>query len=208
MRELSREEQDNLDNVWEFLSHFKNNKLTLGAQRLKLIKTIQTKYTPEQFMQYEQIADKLLWNLRDRLHEGRDNNVHCTPYDNDCFREILSMVKQQCNYFRSGINKSIIVDKNRSLILHKNPICSGPCFPKDDFDVITMNLLFNKELYQAVIKDPTIMDRIAIPEYYKLVDYGFPNLSTLNYSITSDKLERIKRMYYGPDDREWFRLYQ
>lgn len=61
---LNENEILNIDNVWSFIKIFNKPFIYLSDYRDYLIKTINKKYTVDEFNFYENIANKLFWNLR------------------------------------------------------------------------------------------------------------------------------------------------
>src|SRR5438132_788042 len=72
---------------------------------------------------------------------------------------------------------------------------SSDIFCKNDFNLYTSTILFDRDLYETIMHDPenkSIMN-IRIPQFYYQQDYGFPNLNFMVYSF-GDKEDWINRI--------------
>jgi hypothetical protein len=224
---LDKDEINLLDETWEFIEMFNQNFLYLSDIRSNIIKQIRASYSPDEFMKFESIANKLFWNLRWVMHKvwtGYESDklpYHLTlcktkAYRNDDELDAKLMkikMKYAGHYYRSFINKIIIVDKDKRLIYYKPMEGSANIFQKNYFNLMVGSIMKDRKLYEMVMKDPSIVLRINIPisQYYHQFDYLFPNLNFCEYKIGSDddRMKRIKRMYYNEDgkiDKYWFKL--
>jgi hypothetical protein len=90
---------------------------------------------------------------------------------------------------------------------------SSHIFTKNYFNLLSTMILFDRQLYEKVMRNPFyIVDHnIKLSDYYYQYDYPFPNLNYCIYSFGTkeDYLNRIKLMYYNdnnPKDKYWFKL--
>jgi len=231
MYALTDDEQTHIDDAWKFLEKFKKYFIFVSEYRKYIIEEINKTYTPQQFYQYESILNKLFWNLRWKLLPlWLSPNITPSEYDSYTypaeFPESLSMcTKQSYNdsadllkaltqiklketYYKSFINKIIIVDEK--YIYHKSMEGSSSIFSKNYFNLLTLSILFKRNLYEQVMKDPFVIKNktTKLPKYFVQFDYGFPNMNTCAYSIGSkdDHMTRIKKMYYNGNDKYWNRV--
>lgn len=233
---LSKQEENKMDKVWEFIKIFRKPYIYITDYRNYLIKKIRKKYTPEEFQLYESIANKLLWNLRwviaplvvnSKLFREEYNNqlksqieiplslLKCTkiPYttSEDLDKKLKNPDLYMNNYYSSFINKIIMVDENNHIIYHKLMEGSSHIFDKNKFNLLTFTILFNKKLYMEIMRDPYEIKNkdIELSEYYYQYDYGFPNLNlcTYNFNTLENQLYRIKQMYYdNKNGKYWVKL--
>mgnify|MGYP005846763689 CR=1 FL=1 len=238
---LTDEEYIKVDDAWEFLEIFKKKFIFLSDYRDDIIKKIRAKYTIDEFYLYEKILNKLFWNIRwlmfplwkhenineneyYKLIKNNYNNVKELPkslllckfesYKNDQDMEykVTNNKLFEDTYYRSFINKLLIVDKKNKQIITKPIEGSSEIFTKNYFNLLTITILFNKDLYEKVMKDPYKLKKIKIPlsKYYYEYDYGFPNLNYCVYKFGNkkDRIQRIKKMYFSkkPQARFWFRI--
>lgn len=224
---LNNEEIELLDDVWEFIEILSTNFLYLSDTRNNIIKQIRIIYSPDEFFKLESIANKLLWNLRYVMHyiwTGQKDNT--LPYhltlcktklysDNSERDKKLKKIKLKYagHYYRSFINKIIIVDKNNKKIYYKPMEGSSNIFQKNYFNLMTSSIMKDRHLYNIVMNNPKIIFKLNIPisQYYYQFDYLFPNLNFCDYDIGSydDKMDRIKKLYYydgNKIDKYWFKL--
>lgn len=229
---LESNEVDMLPKVWKFLEVFKKRFVFISDYRNHLVKQIQDKYTIDEFYKYEYIINKLFWNLRWGVSyvwtdEKLDTDnmplslLICkfVKYkDTDDLIKKVKEVKSGENidnigsFYRSFINKLIIVDKENKELIIKQMEGSSDIFSKNYFNLLTSHILFSKKLYEEVMNNPLSIKNkdIKLSEYYYQYDYGFPNLNYCKYLIGSenDRLERIKKMYYNINNpyKYWFKI--
>jgi hypothetical protein len=235
---LTQEEYKKVDDVWTFIKIFNKPFLYISDYRDYLIKKIDKKYNFKEFFLYESIMNKMFWNLRwllfplflnhkldrEKYYEFIENNyddhqeipntlIKCNELkytdqiDLDNKLKEISLILN--NYYRSFINKLIIIDNNNKIIYYKQMEGSSDIFHKNLFNLYTMTVLFNRKLYEKIMKDPYLIKREKIPlsNYYLQYDYGLPNLNycTYNFSDKETRINRIKKMYYNIDhDAEYF----
>ncbi len=231
---LTNNEYNNIDKVWNFLLLFKNKYIYLKDYRKYIIKTIKKQYTVDEFYLYETITNKLFWNLRWMIYplymyhnmsnkeyikfikNNYDDKSHI-PHsilqckvqkyiDNEDMDNKLFNNDTYINstYYNSFINKLIIVDKVKKIIISKQLEGSSNIFSKNYFNLLTMTILFNRKLYEHIMKSPYkliskhFIDRLLDHTHYYQLDYGFPNLNMCVYTFGTkeDRINRIKKMYY------------
>ena len=81
----------------------------------------------------------------------------------------------------------------------------------NNFNLLTLDILFNRELYEDVMGNPIDKKKIqliSLPKYYYQLDYCFPNLNCCQYSIGTyeNKIDRIQKMYYNGNYDYWYKL--
>lgn len=87
---------------------------------------------------------------------------------------------------------------------------SANIFNHNKFNLLSMYIFINRDLYERVIQDhkqyKNIMDNL--PEYYYQYDYGFPNINLCcyNFGIDEDRKYRIKKMYYEKKLENWVKI--
>ena len=203
---LSRREIDELDNTWIFLESFKQNQTcsSLHLYRSQLIDHVCTRYTCEQFYNYELLAEKLFWNLRARTQKYFPENHLVSGSLDDMYNNLIND-----NSYRSFINKLILINDSQNEYFYKKIEGSSHIFNKNDFNTITGYLLFNRQLYENIITNPQKILDVNMPRFYYEYDYGFPNLNYGKPFIQSSefRLKRINKMYYDDNaESNWFRL--
>ncbi len=259
---LTSDEYKEIDKVWTFLEIFNSKYVFISDYRAHLLKRIRKLYgTPEEFLRYELIANKLFWNLRfivfplwilsDRNEEADDVNdvndindgISRESYDafmnneyskvtevpqslllctkikyNDTYdlHKKLLEVKEHLyadNYYRSFINKLILVNSDEKIIYYKPIEGSSDIFSKNYFNLYTTSVLLDKDRYEKIMADPVAFTKRFgdVPAYYYQYDYGFPNLNLCTYSIGSYQtmLDRVTKMYYddkGKPMEHWYKL--
>lgn len=234
---LSNNEVSDIDNAWEFFNLFNTNFVFVTDYRRSIIKKIKNKYSIEQFMKYEQIMNKLYWNLRyilmplfsmnnlskqeydnimsighDLIDREKNNLLSYKTYpykdNNDLSDKLKNNVLLDTNYYRSFLNKLVIIDKQKKIIIKKSMEGSSDIFEKNRFNLLTWTILSNKESFENVVTDPYNIKyyNIILPEHYYQCDYPFPNINPCVYSFGSenDKRVRIKKMYYDNDAEKWW----
>jgi hypothetical protein len=211
---LTNDEEEIIDKVWKFLDIFSYPTPYLTDYREYLIGKINQKYNCDDFYLYESIANKLFWNLRMVVVEifkskGSENCQQIRYHGSEDLEDKLRGIKIRLgNYYRSYINKLIIVDRENQIIYYKKMEGSPDIFTKDKLNVFTLFVLLNRKLYEKIMINPKKIKKIQIPYFYYQQDYGFPNLNCCSYSIDDkkSKIKRIKKMYYNDSQKYWFRL--
>nr|QBK88803.1 MAG: hypothetical protein LCMiAC01_04850 [Mimivirus LCMiAC01] len=244
---LTDNEYKNINNVWKFLKIFKKKYLFLANYRKYVINNIRNTYTIDEFYMYESILNKIFWNLRwlvfplvhnINLSESEYQKIIMNNYDNatsipqslllckfekyknddDLENKLYSNdVYTSGNYYRSFINKLIIIDKKNKILISKPLEGSSNIFAKNYFNLLTITILFNKKLYKKIMTGPYLLRyrkfiNKLFDGYYYQFDYGFPNLNYCVYTFGTkeDRINRIRKMYYNyhpnVQSRMWSRL--
>lgn len=227
-----------IDEVWEFINIFNFKTTFVTEYRRNIIKIIREKYVLEKFYLLEMIANKIFWNLRwllagvwmgyrehNQYMKFLNNNYNDLTYIPDslilCDRqkyETDDQLHQYINsyktstYYRSFINKLLMIDSSNHILYTKQIEGSSDIFFKNYFNLLTCTIFYDRELYEKIMRNPLAIteETIQLPEFYYQLDYGFSNLNLCTYEINFDKKERIKRMYYmdTPEESEanWFKI--
>lgn len=214
--------------VWEFLEIFKKRFVFITDYRNYVIEQINKKYKIDDFYLLESILNKMFWNLRHLLkplwiYPKMEIDDYIKYLENDksyLIPESLLLCKfinyndkkdlnekirnvylgEKRSYYRSFINKLMIIDKEKKQLIVKPMEGSSDIFSKNYFNLLTSQILFSKELYEEVMKNPFIIKnkKIELAEFYYQYDYAFPNLNYCKYNIGTkkDRIDRIKKMYY------------
>lgn len=206
---LNEQEYNNINDVWDFLNIFNKKMVFLRDYRKEIINNMQ-KYNSNQFYEYEKIATKLYFNLKSKINITNVNNINIQSFENKKeLNDIIRKYKQNNNYYRSFINKLVVVDQNNKKITTKIMEGSSRIFKKDKQNAILGYILLNRELYEKTMKNIKTFDNIELPNIYYQFDYGFPNLNYDFYDNGSETYQkkRIKQMYYVKNcDKNWFKI--
>jgi hypothetical protein len=239
---LTEEEIKQLPQVWKFLKYFKKRFIFITDYRDYIIDKINAKYTPEEFYKYESILNKMFWNLRWLMFplwtnpyitesqyldflKSKYDGFERLPYSllmckyqkynnsDELNQKLQHSYLYEDTYYRSFINKLIIVDQKDKVIITKSMEGSSDIFSKNWFNLLSFHILFDQDLYEQVMENPfTIRDEtISLSQYYYQYDYGFPNLNVCAHSFGSkeDNIRRIKKMYYNTSSnkaKHWYRI--
>lgn len=227
---LTLEENNVLDEAWEFLFEFRKIDISLHRYRKTIIEKISSKYTIDEFITYEGIVDKLYWNLQHKLANiwlKKDCNkipyaltfVTETNYTSE--NELNDIITQYINtstYYRSFINKLVVVDYEDKKIYTKMQESSIGFCCKNYFNLLGTEIMSSRSLYEKIITNPLLIKtiKIPLPVYYFEMDYPFPNFSFCQYNINDINNEnskmirksRIYKMYYDKNaEKNWFKLF-
>lgn len=196
--QLTKEENNKLDEYWKFINIFNpNDEFNVYNYRKNLVKTIKNIYTIEEFYLYEKILNKMLWNLL-IIYNIKIYTIDLTVKEGF----VIS-----CN--KSYTNKQIMIINNR-MILFPNyaKLNENKNIPENLYKIFY--ILSKRKLYEKVINDKNYIDIIKInkKKYYYPNDYPFPNISLIEYNTNEKKiwLKRIKAYYYYKDDSKWYKL--
>lgn len=221
---LNHTEYENINDVWEFIKIFNKPYIFITDYRNYLLKTIRDKYTIEQFHYLESIAEKMFWNLREKIVKLfapviTNDLVICETiqYDDNNFNDTLDAVLNNIDtYYRSFINKLIIIDNRNKTIYCKKMEGSAKIFSESKFNLYTMTVFLNRHLYESIMNIEMdsvssiddIEARVELSNYYYQHDYGFPNLNYCNYNIgdVNYKINRIRKLYYFDNPKYWYKL--
>ena len=233
---INTEEHKNINKVWELINIYNKPFVSITDKRNYLIKNIKKKYTIEEFYYLESIIEKLFWNLRwiifplfinKELSKNKYDLIiskKCKELPNelllcekikfsdryDLDKKIKEINLNNDTYYRSFINKIIIVDNENNIIYSKQMEGSSIILSKNLFNLYTMTILLDKDLYEKVMSDPFNSQKIDVElsHYYYQYDYGFPNLNYCAFNIGNKnyKLNRIQKMYYSKNAEYWYKL--
>ena len=239
---LTNKEYKNINKVWDFILLFRNRYIYLKDYRNYILKVIKKRYTVHDFYLYETIANKLFWNLRWMVYplykhhitkkeyikvikNNYGNKTHIPQSILFCKSQKYTDTKDlddklfnndiyiNSTYYNSFINKLIIVDKVKKKIISKKLEGSSGIFSKNYFNLLTMTILFNRKLYENVMKNPyklithRLIDKLLDNTHYYQMDYGFPNLNMCVYTFGTkeDRTNRIKKMYYSKNPEKYWK---
>lgn len=235
---LTDDEIELLDQCWNLLDIMNMKYIFIFEYRDKLIKYVSKNYTPEEFYKIESIVNKLFWNLRwliyplftdqiskieyENIVNNNFDNISNLPYsmtlcdcvnyidDEDLKNKIKNSNAYNDEFYRSYINKIIIVDKLNKILYTKPMEGSSSIFNKNYFNLLTMTILFNRKTYTKIMHDPYRIRKthVKVSNFYYQYDYGFPNLNFCVYSFGTDedRLNRIRKMYFNGDSKYWKKL--
>lgn len=185
-RILTEDERDKINKYWDFIEDIKQTEYTKHNYRKKIINLIRGKYTPEEFYQFEKIAEKL-------YIQEIENKNKIEEYDDK--EPALSRVKSN-NYYRSEINKYIIEDNKKYKIVSE---------PQLYFSTRMNEIMTNREVYEEK-KRPKTSDKERTN--FNFI-YLFPNINYLGIVNKSkeERIKKIKKYYYEEDsEKNWFSL--
>lgn len=205
---LTQQEYAIIDDAWEFIGTFNISYLTLRDYRRRLINRIKDKYTPEQFNQYEQIAEKLYWNLYHYyIIFNPDAHAIITTETQLITPTEMQYVINNDVYYRSFINKMFIPASNN--IYYRKPIGSCPIMEKNEYLLTLSTIFMDRTNYEQYMLNSTIPT--SLPQLYNQFDYGFPNLNIcVPFIYTNEaRQNKINKFYYCDNAEEnWFRMIQ
>lgn len=111
-------------------------------------------------------------------------------------------------YYRSFINKLILIDQETKVIYTKPIEGSSDIFAKNYFNLMSMTILFNRDLYEKIIQNPYGAKdmKLEYSNYYYQYDYAYPNLNYCVYSFGTQeqRRDRINKMYYVENSARWW----
>ncbi|MCJ7636476.1 MAG: hypothetical protein MUO21_03220 [Nitrososphaeraceae archaeon] len=208
-----------LEKAWKLLKIFGKPYVNLTSYRNYLIRKIPKKFTVEEFYTCEKIIDDLFWDLRKKI----GYNVECKiiSYNNssDLDDKIYDIINDIGTFYRSFINKLIIVDKENKKIYYKKMDGSSYIFNNsNEFNLLTLTILFNRQLYEEIMDNELDSEldheklkelkKIELPHYYYQLDYCFPNVNCCHHNLGTkeDWMERIRKMYYTDSSEYWYKL--
>lgn len=238
---LNKFEYELIEEVWDFINIFSKQYVFISDYRNYVIKTVNRRYTPDRFLIYESITNKMFWNLRwlisplwidenmteDEYYENIKNNYGGTDTlsyvlllcksvkfeDEQDLNKKIKDILLNSTYYRSFINKILIVDKHNSILYAKQLEGSSDIFSKNYFNLLTMTILFDRKFYEEIMKNPYSIKnkKVELSKFYYQYDYGFPNLNfcTYDFGTQDQKLDRITKLYYNDikhKTRYWFKL--
>jgi len=229
---LTNKECNDINSVWQFIGIFAKPFVSVTDYRNYLLETIKN-YSVDEIYYLENIANKLFWNLRwTTFIFVIDDNISLIEYDKflenygdyqsipkdlmqynetqyDDLNQKLKEIELD-NFYRSFINKLIMIDPSAKTIYYKNMEGSADIFNKNKFNLFTMTVLLNRELYEKVMVNPYNYRNsdIELSHYYYQYDYGFPNLNCCVYDFGNidNKKYRIRKMYLEDGANNWFKI--
>ncbi|AYV75661.1 MAG: hypothetical protein Terrestrivirus2_169 [Terrestrivirus sp.] len=209
---LDEDEIEQLDNTWNFLKKFQFNTIGVTEYRKKIINKISKSIDKENFYSYEKIAEKMMWNLRDKVKYLFNECSECIDHTEKLNETGLMTIMGKFyddNSYRSYINKLILIDDNNDKIHYKKMEGSSCIFNQNKMNETIWIVMTDKNLYEKIIKEPKKIQLVDSPNYYHGYDYGLPNLNFGKPFIQSDsyRLRRIEKMYYDKNaENNWFKL--
>ena len=189
---LTKNEENNLDNFWNFIYIFSNEKDNLesvGDFRYYIIDTIKKKYNIEEFYLFEQILNKLLYKLLFSLNV-KIKDIH-----------IISSNQIVLDQVHSYTHNLLLFDSKSNSLFLNNKIGSTILLRK------ILSVFKNREDYNKLMKNSNYLKELEpLPEYYYSYDYPFPNVNLFFYNQNNKEvwLKNIKRLYYSNDDKYWY----
>lgn len=236
---LTKKEFKKIEELWEFIRIFRKTYIFVSDYRRAVIRKVRQRYTAYEYYELEKILDKMFWNLRWLVYPlfmneeitqkeymrviknnyGRKKEIpelllQCKRerYTNaDDLERKMKLVLTE-SYYRSFINKLVMINASKKEVSTKRMEGSSDIFEKNEFNLLTMTILFNRDVYERVMKNPLLIreEKIELPEHYTQQDYGFPNMNLCTYNFGSERqrMNRIEKMYYSinPKSQYWFRL--
>ena len=237
---LLRWEYKYIDQVWKFYETMQRSDLYLSEHRRHVISKIRQMYTLSEFYIYEMILNKLYWNIRwlvfqlwispsisrveyQKFLDSNYGNQKEIPYELTLCRvekltsdvnleeKIREFQIEEDGYYRSFINKMIIIDKKQKILYLKPIEGSSDLLAKNWFNLYTFTILNDRIMYEKILDDPYILTKshLPLPKYYHELTYSFPNINFCKYKIGTrkDRIRRISLMYYVDNAEEnWFKL--
>lgn len=211
LEEISKQAKTKNFTSTKFLNAFFNHSKKFDVQdyRNSIIQQIRKKYTIQEFYKYENILNKLFWNLKRKLKPYVKNNK--TKYkivkniDEYVENSIhVHSTKNQDNQFNEKNNKWYVLEKLSKL----DKICMNIMRYDEDRTSYEYWYYFNnpKEIkkYKNLIVEP-----------YYYMNYPFPNVNPMFYNQNKKSFwtKKIKKMYYTNSkdeyhkyDKYWYRL--
>ena len=211
---LSNKEYDDIDKVWEFINRFNQKYTFLSDYRENIIKEISYNYSVNEFYRYESIASKLVWNLKTIMDSINKISTGCShkKFSSDEEKDaIINIFLKNNTYYRSGINKAVIVDSRHHKIITRPTEGSSNILSSNKNNAQIGKIFQKRKKYEKIMSDPYNYnyDKIKIPEFYYEFDYAYPNLNLSVYKVDSkiNQIKRIKDMYFIENcERNWFRI--
>jgi len=209
---LDENEMEQLNNTWDFLKKFQFNTIGVTEYRKKIINKISKSVNKEDFYLYEKIAEKMMWNLRDKVKYLFNECSECIDYTEKLNETGLMTIMDKFyddNSYRSYINKLILIDDNNNKIHYKKMEGSSCIFKQNKMNETIWIAMTDRNLYEKIIREPKKIQLVDSANYYHGYDYGLPNLNFGKPFIQSDsyRLKRIEKMYYNKNaENNWFKL--
>lgn len=197
---LNKSEIECIESVWQFIEQFLIGHINISEYRGKIINKIQNKYNIDEFEKLEIIAEKIFWNLRDRLKDEDKERAQIKIFNLNILQnmdDINDLLKED-NYYRSHINKIINIDLNKEKLYYKKMEGLAPIFNKNIYNTLIFNIFFDRNIYEEIMEDIENINILNMDRSNTQMDYGFPNMNTCFPFIYSDgyRTKRIYKMYY------------
>jgi hypothetical protein len=197
MYKLLKSEIKNLDNYWKFIETFyvdETKDLIDGVYgyRHDLIKKIREKYTAEDFYKYENILNKLLWNLIEHIKF----DIHNIKINNFLFTEL------KYNKPHSYSHKLYLYNEK-----YKTKYYFNFYLDIEKYEIINkiFTILTNRKLYEKVMKNKSYINKIKLTSpYYYPRDYAFPNVNLIFYNENKKEtwVKNINKLYFNDEGKE------
>jgi len=199
---LSDDEIKLIDKIWQFIDDFRETKLNRNKYRKYIINKIKNDYTLDQFCTFEEIVEKMYWNLYYKIKDNynftsdifikRDFNL------NNMENKILS---KNTKIKESTVRKTYFITQNNHLLYKYE-------YP-NDLDLLMSSIMINRSLYETIMGNSIDIYKIKIEPYNNIIefDYPFPNLNTIKKSKESreKRCHNINKLYYENNSIEnWF----
>lgn len=205
---LNLKELKNIDNVWNFLSLFRESKPTRIQYRNHIISKIKENYNVNQFCLFEKILEKMYWNLNNVLKNKIEisQNIRSKKIDRSKLSRLTDFIlKSNKKIKESTVRKAISYNDQTNEVKYKYS------YP-DDFDLIISSIMIDRSMYETLLTNPekiTLEYLEMIEPYHNLIefDYPFPNLNTLEPLDNSDndRIQKINQMYFQKHSvSRWF----
>jgi len=208
---LTNEEIENLDKVWEFIECFNYPKINLHKFRKQVISKIRSKYSLHEFLVYEKVIEKLLFNLKDRYFDQNKDIytkikiIELNKEDN--LNKKIREFSANCQIclLRSFINKNFYFNYSNNKLYFTPTKGSSDILEESRLDSILNTVMYNRESYEMFMLDNSLND---IDQFYYSFDYPFPNIFTDKFNIINDKDReiRIDKLYFSGGEKMWFKL--
>jgi len=189
---LSEKELLRLDKVWKFIETLHVmavDNFFVYQYKEKVIKYIREKFSPNKFYKYEQIINKLYWNLY--------FTIFGKAYYNGCKRVEKDKITDDM-IGHSYTNKSLIYSE---IIEAYGYLDNYTLTQNEDIiNVILTDIMHNRKKYENAIitKSIKINYENLLNPYYYYSDYIFPNVNLCFYNENNKEtwIKRIKKYYF------------
>jgi hypothetical protein len=218
---LSKKELNKIDDYWIFINYFihpelhgidgltKNfwhsNKGLFDAQEYRnyIREIISKKYTISEFLFFEKILNKLLWNLIQYTTDikndipmsyiQKNNNIHLRLNNSGrSFTRKMIIFNEKENCFYYFPNYYNISNEKNNTYLKLNKILTA---------------MTDRKLYEKCMKNKRYINKIIPYYFYYPLDYPFPNVNLLFYNENSDATwtKNIKDLYFSKNNDKWYK---
>lgn len=195
------------DKAWKLIKRYNKGIVVTSEYRKKLIKKIRNNYTPNEYYDIEKTIEKLYWDMRNKLSIP-NNKPNYETYDISELSQVKLKLKND-TYYRSFVNKLINIDDKENKIYYRKMEGSAKILNKDNFNLLTMTILLDKDLYYKIMNNKISVSEVKLPEYYIELDYGFPNLNFCKYMIGTEEFrkKKINNMFFCENcEKNWYSL--